>query len=219
MAFLGCSRGLGHAVCGEMDRRDLLKKALLVSRQKKALELLSEQLNAASVTQELDFSNPDNVGVLVNELKMIQPKRVFYVSGGGCYGHFATKKWKDHFWGLQVTFLTPAQLLHSCLTEPELAGIEQIIFVGSQIADSQGDPRASSYAAGKHALKGLIDSIHKEGCDKDIRLFRPGYMDTDLLPPNCPPRLSGAPLLKPDEAARRFVDWALDPSGKAIFDL
>ncbi len=219
MAFLGCSRGLGHAVCGEMDRRHFLLRALLMSRQQEALQKLSKQLSAPSEVKVLDFANPNNVVALVDQLKIFQPKRVFYFSGGGCYGKFASKKWQDHFWGLQVTFLTPAQLLHSCLTDPDLAGIEQIIFVGSQIADNQGDPRASSYAAAKHALKGLIDSILKEGCDKDIRLFRPGYMDTDLLPPKSPPRLFGDPLTKPEQAAHRFVDWALDPLGDAIFDL
>lgn len=219
MAFLGCSRGLGLAVCQEMDRRETLKKALLVARQEMSLQRLSQDLAAPSQIQKLDFSVSENVDVLLTQLKTIQPQRVFYFAGGGCYGNFAAKKWRDHLWGLQVTFLTPARLLHSILSDPTLACIEQIIFVGSQVADNQGDAGASSYAAAKHGLRGLTQSILGEGCGKDLRFFRPGYMDTDMLPPKCPPRRRGGVLIKPEEAARIFVDWALNPSGRAVLDL
>ena len=219
MAFLGCSRGLGRAVCFEMDRRKPLEKALLVARQEDSLLNLSKDLKAPSQIQRLDLAAPENVDVLLTQLKIIRPQRVFYFAGGGCYGSFASKMWKDHLWGLQVTFLTPARLLHSLLSDPALTCIEQIIFVGSQVADNQGDSGASSYAAAKHGLRGLIQSIVAEGCSRDLRLFRPGYMDTDMLPPNCPPRRQGRLLINPEEAACIFVDWALDPFGKAVLDL
>ena len=91
-----------------------------------------------------------------------------------------------------------------------------MIFIGSDIADSQPDPKAGSYCAAKHGLRGLISSVVAEGDSRDIRFFRPGYMDTALLPPNAKPRREGRTLLNPRDVAQNFVQWALDDQGKSI---
>ena len=91
--------------------------------------------------------------------------------------------------------------------------------VGSAIADEKADPGAASYAAGKHALKGLVDSIQEEKPHLDLRIFRPGYVDTELLPPQAKPRKEGKIILTPDEAAQIFVSWVLDPQGAKSLSL
>lgn len=218
MAFLGCSRGLGRAVTQIMSQGELLQKALLVSRSTKALETLAQELSQQSHSCDLDFSRPADVTSLCHEIKSLRPKRIFYFAGGGPYGEYGSKEWKDHQWAWQVSFLTPAQLIHVILSDPTYKFVEQVICVGSLIADSRPDHRAASYASAKHALKGLISSLHLENLSLDLRLFRPGYMNTGLLPPNAEPRQQPNTLAEPEVVAQEFVSWALDPKGSKIYD-
>ncbi len=220
MAFLGCSRGLGRAVTLEMDRQGLLEKALLSARKKETLANLAYDLQCPSEIEAIDFAQQPSVESLLAALRSHRPQRVFYFAAGGPYGLFAKKAWKDHLWALQVSFLTPSELLHRLLSDSQFDFVKQIIFIGSRIADSQPDPMASSYASAKHGLKGLVESLQGEDLSVDLRFFRPGYMNTDLLPKNAKPRTNeGSEILEPQRVAKDFVKWALDPSGASIYDV
>ena len=216
VAFLGCSRGLGQAVALEMDHQGLLDEALLVARSAPQLEALCLKLKAKGHVLPLDLAQPENFSHLTQFLQKGKVHKIFYFAGGGPYGLFAEKQWKDHLWSLQLSFLTPAQLLHYCLHQKALPHLRQFVVIGSQIADHKPHPRGASYAAAKHGLKGLMDSLIAERAETkgdqptdslDIRLFRPGYMDTSLLPPKALPRLLGEPILDVKEAAQQFIHW------------
>ena len=79
--------------------------------------------------------------------------------------------------------------------------------MGSSVAEDKADPGAASYAAAKHALKGLLESVILEKPDLDVRLFSPGYMDTGMLPQNAWPRQQGL-AEDPDAVARRLWQWS-----------
>jgi short-subunit dehydrogenase len=99
-------------------------------------------------------------------------------------------------------------VLHFCLNLPS---VQQIVVVGSSIAESQPDPGAVSYAAGKHGLKGCISSLQGE-VRKDVRLFSPGYMSTDMLPPQAQARLEQtASIDSAERVAKLFVEWVQNP--------
>ena len=127
------------------------------------------------------------------EIKNFKPTQIIYCAGGGPYGPFHKKKWSDHWWSLATTFLYPAELLHHLLSCFEnWPNLQQVTFVGSAVAESEPDPLAASYAAAKHALKGLITTIQKENrLRPKILLFSPGYMQTDLLPATSWPKQQG----------------------------
>ncbi len=220
MAFLGCSRGLGRAVTLEMDQQGHLEQALLCARKQESLSTLATELKCDSEIEVLDFSQRPSVEILLAALRTHRPQRIFYFAGGGPYGLFASKAWKDHLWALQVSFLTPSEVLHRLLSDQQFDFVKQIIFIGSRIADSRPDPMASSYASAKHGLKGLVESLQGEDLGVDLRFFRPGYMNTDLLPKNAGPRTQGtSEVLEPQNVAKDFVKWALDPSGASILDI
>ena len=219
MAFLGCSRGLGRAVCKAMDLKGGPSFSLLVSRSTEELLELSQSRATPDEILTLDFSNPDSYLSLAESLIHNQVQRIFYFAGGGPFGNFAHKSWKDHQWAMNVSFLTPARLLHEILSNRELSFVKQFILIGSRIADDRPDSQAASYCAAKHALRGLVESVQLEKPEIDLRLFRPGYMDTALLPKNARPRLDKVSLRSPEESAQEFVNWVLDPSGPKIFDL
>ncbi len=155
-----------------------------------------------------DFSNASGVSTALQKIIEVQPQRIFYISGGGPYGKFAEKEWKDHQWALQVSFLSPAQLIHECLQKSQ---ISQFVCVGSSIAEARPDTFAASYAAAKHALKGLISSLQGE-ITVDLRLFSPGYMQTEMLPPSVQDRLRDQKIQSPNIVAKKFIDWAQNPS-------
>jgi len=80
-----------------------------------------------------------------------------------------------------------------------------VILVGSTICENQGDRHAASYAAAKHALKGLYESLRLEAPDWDLRMVSPGYLDTELLPKNAPVRYKE--VWDPQKVAQEIVEW------------
>lgn len=191
IALLGSSRGLGWATYQELLAEQPDISYLLASRKIKAREGAISQ-NTILISQ--DFSKTPVESTFLQQLKNFAPTKLIYFAGGGPHGVFADKKWVDHQWALNTTFLYPAELIHSILAEPaQWPRLSQIIVIGSAIAETAPDPLASSYAAAKHALRGLVSTIALEGTSDGIqvRLFSPGYMQTDLLPASSQPRQMG----------------------------
>lgn len=199
-ALLGCSRGLGRAFA------ELLPSSpqLLIARKTELLKDFSQAQIA-----KYDFAKKETWPSLIQEIQNFKPTRLVYFAGGGPFGNFESKSWKDHEWSLKVTFECPAFLLHSLLND---ANLRQLTFVGSQIAENSSDAGASSYCAGKHALKGLVTSVIAEKKEKDVRLFSPGYLDTELLPTNAWPRQQSK-LDSPKEAAEVMLNWLQKDDG------
>lgn len=162
--IIGGRRGLGKHVAEQWVRE-------------RSEDLVITSSRSAGADELCDLSREESVSELLNILDREQPERVFCVAGGGPYGKFSSKEWKDHSWGLSVTMLAPMRITHHLLRS---AYCEQIILVGSAIAESSADPNAASYCAAKHGLKGFVSTLAEEVSDKDIRLFSPGYMATEI---------------------------------------
>lgn len=186
--LLGSSRGLGWATYQLLQKKEYASGFLLSSRK-----IQSRQNDISSENTQLiaqDFSKLPVDPEFVRRLHEFSPTDLIYFAGGGPYGNFAEKKWSDHQWALNTTFLYPAELLHTVLNE-NWTSLKTITLIGSAIAESKPDLNAASYAAAKHALKGLVMTIQLElGVDTGpvVQLFSPGYMQTDLLPFHSEPR-------------------------------
>lgn len=219
--IFGASRGLGRAILTELLRQEPTAKFFCVSRR---WTPLTNQNSSSDEGDNLrvkflacDLSRPLDSQFL-DQLKEFAPTKVFYCVGGGPHGRYEQKEWKDHQWALQVSFLTFAHLLHFIMTH--LRQVSQVVVIGSAIAEDKPDPMASSYAAAKHALCGLISSVRHErqalseevlgatqGTELDLRLYSPGYIDTDMLPKNAKPRLAGLRIFSAEEIASDLVQW------------
>jgi short-subunit dehydrogenase len=185
--ILGGSRGLGHS----------LHKGLT------ALHIPSEN-RSRKTKPAFDFSKPESWNSILEQMITFNPSRIIYCAGGGPFGPYSRFDWKDHQWSLRVNFEFPAFLILNLLKNPPI-NLKQLVFIGSQVAESKADPGAASYAAGKHALKGLITTLIAENHTPfDLRLLSPGYMETDLLPMGSPPRLQGL-ARSPDHIARQMI--------------
>lgn len=202
--LLGARRGLGKSF---LDLAATYPIQILASSRK------IEPHSAPNVEiHRADVTVKENWPELLENLWKFSPSRIFYFAGGGPYGRFEDKAWKDHEWALKLNFEFPAFLLHQTL---RTKGLRQIVFIGSSIAESSPDPMAASYAAAKHALKGLVSTIQTEqrqgalkaNSDRDIRLFSPGYMDTSLLPMNAWPRQQAGLVKSTDEISKVLFNW------------
>lgn len=180
----------------ETDSKDAgLDFSFFLASRKIADKKIQDHTTICSV----DFSKTEVDGNFLQQLKNFNPTTLIYFAAGGPYGSYANHKWNSHMWAMQTSFLTPAYLLHWILSKRlEFNSLRQIIFIGSAIAEAQGDLNAASYAAAKHALKGLITSVQLEESflntnenqsQLKLELFSPGYMQTELLPQNSRPRL------------------------------
>jgi short-subunit dehydrogenase len=186
--LLGASRGLGNSFfeCAS-------------ARSESELIVFSRKTNPP-----MDFSKTEMWPQYCDQILSEQAQRIFYFAGGGPFGEFSTKDWKDHLWAINVSFSFPAFLLHQILRSSSLP--HQVCFVGSDIAENKPDPGAASYCAAKHALKGLVETLTIENPQLDLRLFSPGYMDTELLPRNAKPRQTSQPM-SPNLVAADLLAW------------
>ena len=166
--------------------------------------------NTKKITQ--DFSKNDIDADFLNQITEFNPTEIIYCAGGGPYGTFENKKWSDHEWALSVNFLYPAQLIHQVLNQQlnqknKFKNLKSITFVGSDVAENKPDANAASYAAAKHALRGLITTLQIENTSSiQIKLFSPGYMQTDLLPVNSQPRAENK-AADPTHVAEKLIEF------------
>lgn len=198
-AILGASRGLGAELVKTLKADGGVSSFFLASRK-------IEPFKSATIHQiSCDFTKSEDQAKLFEALKTFSPTLLLYVAGGGPYGEFLTKSWRDHAWAFELNLLFPAKLLH--FAGSNLENLKEALFIGSDIAEAKADPRAASYSASKHGLKGLLMSIAEEKPQIKVRLYSPGYMDTSMLPPNAKARQSGQVIHKPAAVAQDIVQW------------
>lgn len=194
--IFGGSGGLGGAILEYAPAHFKDLELHESSRRSKAhpldLTKVDDQLKAAGLLQSQGFD------------------LVIYCSGGGPFGDFTSKEWKDHHWALQLNLVAPALLIyHWLVSRKEAKSDGKFVVVGSRIAEQNPDPLASSYAAGKAGLYGLVSSLQTELQENKSKvwLFSPGYMDTKMLPLNAKVRHDGSKLMSPETAAQALLRW------------
>jgi short-subunit dehydrogenase len=208
--MLGASRGLGWCTYQLLQTMKPQAEYLISSR--KVLLKAGEVAQNTKLIQQ-DFSKPGINQEFAAQLKDFVATHLIYFAGGGPYGFFQDKKWSDHQWSLQTSFLYPAELLHFIMAQPESwPNLKKIVLIGSSVAEDKADPRASSYSAAKHALRGLVGTIQEEIKAQpekklpQVLLFSPPYMQTDLLPAHSQPRLNDR-AENPEVVARRLIEY------------
>ena len=201
--ILGASRGLGAELTAVISASGY--PVVGFGRKEPPLRALRERFPLFEY-HTADFSTLPGQDQVVQYLQAADTTlaKVFVVAGGGPYGLYHERPWSAHEWAWAVSFQFPARVLHSLLS---LKRTEQVILIGSAVAENGPDPRAASYAAAKHALRGLYTTLRAEVPNWDLRLFSPGYMDTDLLPKNAPVRQAG--VYAPSILARELWTWSL----------
>jgi short-subunit dehydrogenase len=197
--LIGGSRGLGAEF------------AKILESKSEKYEILSRKQGGFDVTRVEQWET------LIPRLSDLGPTKIVYFSGGGPFGEYGSKAFKDHQWAFRLNFEFPAFLLHRVLQAENFDKLQQICFIGSAIAESKPDPGAASYAAAKHGLVGLVSSVQAEPHGTlDLRLYSPGYMDTGMLPANAWPRAQAGLVRSPRDVAGELYSWLGDGQGKNL---
>ncbi len=198
----GASRGLGCALTQEIYKQFPECRFLLIARTTN--DVIPEHVGRWA---QMDLSRPSSQASACEEMIVFQPSHVIYAAGGGPYGLFEAKAIDSHLWATEVNYLAVLRILHFALqARKKMPGLKQFAVVGSAVAGKAPDPMASSYAAAKHALRGLIGSVALEKPWFDVKLYEPGYMDTDLLPKNSWPRTKGI-VSSPNDEAKKMLHF------------
>lgn len=198
IAIVGATRGLGAELCRILPPET---RILAIGRKADRLAALRDEIGAALEPLAADLTK--DISDILNRIEQFQPTRVFYLAGGGPFGNFESKAWKDHQWAWEVTFVGAARVVHAALQYPLRP---QVVLCGSSVAESSGDAKAASYASAKHAILGLYRSLRLENPAFDIRLFSPGYLDTELLPKGAEVRYKG--VWSPQVVAKELWKWS-----------
>ncbi len=197
IAVLGSSRGLGRAIVEAHSHREGVQ--ILGFARKPGPEFSSVKWVQA------DFSKEEGQINCLNALSDFSPQRIIYAAGGGPFGPFSSRSWRDHLWSYNVTLLFPARLCHWALAQRSEARPSQVCLIGSSVAEARPDQNAASYASSKHGLIGLWSTLKEESDAIDWRLYSPGYMDTDLLPKGAVVRQQ--PVWDPRQVATDLLTW------------
>jgi short-subunit dehydrogenase len=202
VAVLGASRGIGCEIAKIFSETSRL---FLVSRKWQPIHFPNQQKFSS------DLAQPDEWPKLLEALSKFSPDRIFYVAGGGPHGDFKKKEWKDHLWAYNLNLLAPAFFIHAALGGKLGSTLNQFIVFGSAVAESEVDLGAASYSSCKHGILGLVKNLNAENPNFDLRLYSPGYTDTDLIPKVEKPRLA---LCTPQQVAKDVLLWSQSGEGE-----
>lgn len=217
VAILGASRGLGFFIAKSLTTHpfpSLWLSSRKITELQEHPDFQWPQKEQQLVLFPADFTQENALTHLIPSLQAFSPEQIIYCAGGGPYGSFHQKPWHSHLWAFRLNLLFPSQLLHTLLKEKNSSfhQLKQVVFIGSAVAENQADPGASSYAAAKHGLRGLLHSLIEENKNNppvlDIRLYSPHYMNTDLLPKNSKPRQQSQPIDEPSAIAEDLIQWS-----------
>lgn len=190
----GSHKGLGYECVKALLNNNNVDSVLGLSRKDSGDFAIHDKYHYLSFDFTKAYSDEALYENLLSVILSFNPNHFIYCAGGGPYGTYESKEWKDHEWALKLNFLFPARLIWSLLRDlkSKAKTVSQpinFIYIGSAIAESdQGDILGPSYAAAKWAMKGLVKSLSGSAGPINFKIVSPGYMDTDLLPKGSAPR-------------------------------
>jgi short-subunit dehydrogenase len=203
----GASSGIGAATARRLAARG--DELVLVARGREGLERVARETGAqvelADVTdREALEAAFDRAGPL---------DAVIANAGAAAYGPFTAMEAEDVDRTVAVTLLGAANTLRCALPELERTG-GTIVFTGS-VAGRHPMPLMAAYAAAKHGVRGLVESVRLElreaGSRVSVAMVHPGPVDTpfwvNVAPADgrMPPRMPSWVADDPDRIAKALV--------------
>lgn len=212
----GASSGIGEAFCNLLASKGC--ELVMVARRENLLAALKAGLEA---------SHPCRVHILAMDLSAPDaPERIFQATealglevdtlinnaGYGLSGAFHERPWAEHRDYLQVMCTAPTQLIHLYLPAMVARGDGRILNVASFSAYFAGSPRLTLYAALKHYLLIMSQSLYAElnGTGVTVTALCPGGTKTDWFEKaESLDAIEGLPkftFLSPEQVARAGYD-------------
>ncbi|MBE1553856.1 SDR family NAD(P)-dependent oxidoreductase [Sporosarcina limicola] len=171
----GATSGVGHALA-----KRLLAEGHNVWVTGRTAEVLRELENEGAHAIPADLSKAEDVDKLVAQIS--SPDIVIFSAGVGTFGlaHATSDESIDNM--MTVNVIAPMQLTRRLVPDMMERKSGHLIYIGSQ-AGKVATPKASVYAATKHAIIGYTDALRMETAPFGIHVttINPGPIDTPFL--------------------------------------
>lgn len=200
----GGSSGIGAATARRLARRG--DDLVLVARGREGLQRIARETGARF--ELADVTDRDALDAAFDAAGPLDA--VIANAGAGSYGPFTEMAPEDVDRTIEVTLLGAANTIRSAIARD----VRTIVVVCS-VAGRQPMPLAAPYAAAKHGLRGLVESLRLElralGSPIHLAMVHPGPVDTpfwvNVTPADgrMPPRMPSWVADDPDRIAKAIV--------------
>ena len=210
----GASRGIGAACARALDA--LGARVVLVSRNAKALEALAAELTHGAAVLPSDLAAPTAaVAVATAALAVLGRAPDIVVHAAGSFPLSAVEAVSDEELDLALALnvAAPLRLTRAFLAAMRARGSGHVVTIGS-VADRSVFPSNAAYAASKHAVRAVHETLRVETRGSGVRatLVSPAATDTELWdqhdPDGSPHLPSRHEMLQPGDIAEA-VAWAV----------
>jgi NADP-dependent 3-hydroxy acid dehydrogenase YdfG len=171
----GATRGIGRAVVDELADHDLI----LMARDAEALSTLCKSLPSARPVA-VDFARPEEIAAAVDAAEW--PDRldgIVHSAGASVRGRIAELRPADWTEQFAVNVVAVAELTRLVLPALRVAG-GTAVFVNSGSGRRVFGPGGAPYAASKHALVAVAESLRLEEPEVRVTTVFPGRVATDM---------------------------------------
>jgi NADP-dependent 3-hydroxy acid dehydrogenase YdfG len=171
----GATRGIGRAVVDELADDDLI----LTARDREALASLCKSLRSARPVA-VDFARPEGIAAAIGAAGL--PDRldgIVHSAGASLRGRIAEMEpaaWTEQF---AVNVVAVAELTRVALPALRAAG-GTAVFVNSGAGRRVFGAGGAAYAASKHALVAVAESLRLEEPEVRVTTVFPGRVATDM---------------------------------------
>ncbi len=210
----GASRGIGAACARALDA--LGARVLLVSRNAVALEALAAELTHGAAVLPSDLAAPSAAAaVAAAALAVLKRAPDIVVHAAGSFPLSAVEAVSDEDLDLALALnvAAPLRITRAFLGAMRARGSGHVVTIGS-VADRAVFPSNAAYAASKHAVRAVHETLRAETRGSGVRatLISPAATDTELWdqhdPDGSPHLPSRHEMLQPDDIAQA-VAWAV----------
>ncbi len=171
----GATSGVGYAITHK-----LLMEGYTIWATGRNQSVLAELERHGAIIIQADLSQTEELDRIL--LAIDTPDIVIFSAGVGTFAYTYEATDEDIENTMDVNVLVPMQLTRRLLPRMMAKNNGQLIYIGSQ-AGKVATPKASVYAASKHALIGYTNALRLELKDFNIPVttIHPGPIDTPFL--------------------------------------
>jgi 3-oxoacyl-[acyl-carrier protein] reductase len=185
IAFVtGASRGIGHAIAGELGRRGATVVGTATTED--GAQIISDYLKAAGVNGRGATLNVNNAAQIESVLKAVQEEFgdiSILVNNAGITRDNLLLRMKDEEWDaiLETDLKSVFRLSRAVLRAMMRSRYGRIINISS-VVGATGNIGQSNYAAAKAGLFGFSKSLAREIGSRNITVncVAPGFISTDM---------------------------------------
>lgn len=210
----GASRGIGAACARALAA--LGARVVLVSRGTGPLQALADELGQGAIAFAIDLADPaaaQQVALRVREAIGDAPDIVVHAAGSFPLSAIEAVTDDEINLALTLNVAAPLRLTRAFLAAMRTRGSGHVVTIGS-VADRSTFPSNAAYAASKHAVRAVHETLRAETRGSGIRatLVSPAATDTALWDAHDPDASAHLPsrheMLRAEDVAAAVV-WAV----------